>query len=271
MKHKKVTRVAIIGAAGRMGQALVRCARNMPEIQVVGAVERGEHATVGRDAGQVASVGEIGVTVTSDLADAARGADVLIDFSLHTTVAAHARLACELGRSLVVGTTGLYGTEKAVLKEVSKKIAVVSAPNMSAGMGVLFALVNTASAALGPRYDVEIIDFHHRHKKDAPSGTALHLAERIAAGRGQDIHEVASYGRKGIAEGRPEGQIGIHAVRAGDIVGDHTVVFAIDGERLEFTHRATSRDAYAIGALRAAQWVKGRKPGLYSMQDVLGL
>jgi 4-hydroxy-tetrahydrodipicolinate reductase len=271
MKKKTITKVVVIGAAGRMGQTLVRCIRRMPEIQLVGAVERAGHLAVSADAGVVAGVGETGVIITSHLAEVATEADVLIDFSMHTAVSAHARLACDRGVNLVVGTTGLYDAEKAVLLEVAKCVAVVWAPNMSAGMNLLFALVNKAAAVLGPKYDVEIIEIHHRFKKDAPSGTALHLGERIAAGRKQDFKQIATFGRKGIAEGRPEGQIGIHAVRAGDVVGDHTVVFAIEGERLEFVHRATNREAFAMGALRAAQWVNGRKPGLYDMQDVLSL
>lgn len=264
-------KVVIIGAAGRMGRALVRCLRQTPELRLVGAIEHGECPLIGRDAGTVAGEGECGVAISEDLAASLAETDVLIDFSLHTAVPAHVRLAAEHGRAMVIGTTGLFPAEKAVLQEAARRIPIVWAPNMSVGVNLLFALVRKAAQILGPGYDAEITEMHHRHKKDAPSGTALRLAEKVAEGRGQDLKAVAVYGREGQTGERPSGQIGIHALRGGDIIGDHTVMFSIDGERVEFSHRATSRDTFALGALRAAAWVVKRPPKIYDMQDVLGL
>jgi len=266
-----VVKVVIIGAAGRMGRALVRCLKQHSSLQLVGAIEHGECPLIGRDAGTVAGEGECGVAISDDLPESAAEADVLIDFSLHTAVPTHVRMAADLGKGMVIGTTGLFPAEKAVLQEAAHRIPIVWAPNMSVGVNLLFALVRKAAAILGPDYDAEVTEMHHRHKKDAPSGTALRLAEKVAEGRGQDFKSVAIYGREGQTGERPAGQIGIHALRGGDIIGDHTVMFAIDGERVEFTHRATSRDTFAMGALRAAAWVKNRPPRIYDMQDVLGL
>jgi len=198
-------------------------------------------------------------------------AAVLVDFSFHTNVPVTAQAAAAAGRALVLGTTGLTPSEEQAIRAAAGVIPVVWAPNMSLGVNVLFALVKQAAATLGLDYDVEIDETHHRFKKDAPSGTALRLAERIAEGRNQSLGDVACYGRKGISGERPKGEIAIHALRMGDVVGDHTVTFGVAGERVELTHKASSRDAFAMGALRAAQWAAGRKPGLYDMSDVLGL
>ena len=198
-------------------------------------------------------------------------ADTLIDFSFHAAVPANMVLAAKLGKPVVLGITGLNAEEEAAVRAAAAKVPLLWTPNMSLGVNLLFAMVEKAAAVLDQDYDAEIVEVHHRHKKDAPSGTALRLGEKIAAGRGQSFREVASFGREGLVGERPRGEIGLHAVRAGDVVGDHTVSFAADGERLEFTHRATSRDAFALGALKAARWLVGRPPGFYDMRAVLGL
>ena len=265
-----MTNIAIIGAAGRMGCALVRGSRCSEGLTVVAALEQSGHAAIGRDAGAVAGIGEIGIAITDNL-KAIEKADVAVDFSFHSAVPANMKTAARLGKAVVLGTTGLSDDEAAAVKAAAAKIPVLWAPNMSLGVNVLFAMVEKAAGVLGLDYDAEIVEVHHRHKKDAPSGTALRLGERIAAGRGQNFKDVACFGREGLAGARPQGEIGIHAVRSGDVVGEHTVSFATEGERLEFTHRASSRDAFAAGALKAARWLAGRAPGLYDMKDVLGL
>jgi 4-hydroxy-tetrahydrodipicolinate reductase len=266
-----MTKIAIIGAAGRMGQVLVRCAQSMPDVQVTAAVEQASSPLLGKDPGLIAGIGDVGLQITSDLAAALNAADVTIDFSFHEAVPQNVRLAAQHGKAVVIGTTGLNPDERAAVNKAAQTIPIVWAPNMSLGVNLLFALVQQAGRILGMDYDVEIVEAHHRFKKDAPSGTALRLGEKVAEGRGQVFKDVAIYGREGLGDERPRGQIGLHALRAADIIGDHTVLFATDGERVEISHRATSRDAFARGALRAATWVGGRKPGLYDMQDVLGL
>lgn len=266
-----MTQVAIVGAAGRMGQALVRCSKLMSGIQLVATVDHQACPLMGKDAGLIAGVGEIGVKITSDLAAAVKAADVLIDFSFHENVPVTVKLAVEQKKAVVIGTTGLNPEERAVVDRSIKLIPIVSAPNMSLGVNLLFALVEKAGKALGLDYDVEITEAHHRYKKDAPSGTALRLGEKVAQGRSQNFRDVAIFGREGLGGERPKGEIGIHAIRAADIIGDHTVLFATEGERVEISHRATSRDAFAKGALHAAAWLTSQKPGLYDMQDVLGL
>ncbi len=267
-----MTNMAIIGAAGRMGQALVRCAPRFKELQLVAAVDRSDCPLLGRDSGTVAGTAETGVPMTADLAAAVRAAGVLVDFSFHAVVPATAQAAAAAGKALVLGTTGLTPAEEGTVRAAAQTIPIVWAPNMSLGVNLLFLLVKQAAAVLGLDYDVEIVETHHRFKKDAPSGTALRLAERVAEGRGQSFEDVACcYGRHGMSGERPKGQIAIHALRMGDVVGDHTVSFGVEGERVELTHKASSRDALAMGALRAAQWVAGRKPGLYDMGDILGL
>lgn len=265
-----MTTVAILGAAGRMGGALARCAKRVEGIEVLAALESEGHPQLGSDVGLAAGGGALGVRIVADARAAAR-ADVLIDFSVHTAAAGNAELAAAAGKALVLGTTGLSGAESDRVRAAARRVPVVWAPSMSLAVNLLFAMTRRAAALLGPEYDIEILETHHRHKKDAPSGTALRLAELAAAGRGRTLPEVACYGREGQVGERPAGQIGIHAVRAGDAVGEHTVLFAAEGERLELSCRASSRDSYAMGALRAARWAHGRPAGLYDMQDVLGL
>jgi len=265
-----MTTIAVLGAAGRMGAALIRCAARLPEVRLAAAIEQPGHPAIGQDAGLLAGAGRADLHVAASL-EAAACADVLLDFTFHSAVPAHAAFAARAGKPAVIGTTGLTPAEDQAVREAARVVPIVAAPNMSLGVNLLFALAARAAAALGLDYDAEIVETHHRHKQDAPSGTALRLAERVAEARGQTLGAEACYGRQGLTGPRPRGQIGIHAVRAGDVIGDHTLSLSADGERLELTHRATSRDAFARGALRAACWLPGRPPGLYDMADVLGL
>lgn len=263
--------VTILGAGGRMGGALVRGIARTPGLALAAAVERTAHPAVGLDAGVSGGIAPLGVTITTDRDAAITRADVVIDFTFHTEAPAAIAMAAEQGVAYVLGTTGLDDAERAAVERAAKAIPVVWAPNMSTGVNVLLDLVRRAAATLGLDYDVEVVEMHHRHKQDAPSGTALALGRAAALGREQDLKAVARHGREGITGERPRGEIGFHALRGGDVVGDHTVVFATDGERVELTHKASSRDCLASGALKACQWLQGRKPGLYSMADVLGL
>jgi 4-hydroxy-tetrahydrodipicolinate reductase len=267
-------KVCIVGAAGRMGNVLVRHLQDgtVEGLVLGGALDQDGCPHLNEDASLLAGRKESGVLVTSDFASACSDSEVLIDFSFHTASAEHARLSAEHGKPIVIGTTGLSKDEEALLEEAGKSIPVVYAPNMSMGMNLLFSLVEKAAASLkGRGYDCEIIERHHRRKKDAPSGTALGLGRAAAAGLGVDLNKVAEHGRSGHTGERSSQEIGFHAVRAGDIVGDHTVVFAGEGECIELSHRATKRDTFAVGALRAADWITDQAPGVYSMQDMLGL
>ena len=260
--------IAILGAAGRMGQMLLRCSKRFPDLRVGGACEQAGHPALGQDAGTLAGAGTLGVP----LADTwPTDAEAVIDFTFHTAVAANLERAAARRQAVVLGTTGLTEEEKHCVTEVAQHIPIVWAPNFSLGVNLLLDLVRRAAAVLGPAYDAEIVEMHHRLKKDAPSGTALGLAEALAAGRGTDLKTAAVHGREGITGERPRGEIGIHALRGGDVVGDHTVIFAADGERIELAHKASSREAFANGALHAAAWLRGKPAGLYSMRDVLGL
>lgn len=263
--------VTILGACGRMGGALIRGVASTPELALAAAVERAGHAGIGQDAGVSAGIAPLGVVVSDDRDAAIARGGTVIDFTFHTEVAASISKAAASGAVYVLGTTGLDDAERAAVEAAARVIPVVWAPNMSLGVNVLLDLVRRAAATLGLDYDAEIIEMHHRHKQDAPSGTALGLGRALAAGRGQDLKAVACHGREGFTGERVRGEIGFHALRGGDVVGDHTVVFATDGERVELTHKASSRDCLARGALKAAQWLQGRAPGLYAMTDVLGL
>ena len=268
-------KVLLMGAAGRMGQAMTRllAAGAIPGLELAGAVDRADSPLAGQDAGTAAGARALGARISGDL-DAALAArpDVAVDFSFHAATAAAAAKVAAAGVPWVVGTTGLDDAEKAAVAQAARKIPVVLAANMSLGVNLLFALVEQAARALkGRGYDCEIVERHHRRKKDAPSGTALFLGEAAARGYGWNLKDVAVDGRSGLPGERPEKEIGFHAVRGGDVVGDHTVLFAADGECVELSHRATSRDTLAIGALRAAAWLPGRAPGLYGMRDVIGL
>lgn len=266
-----MTKLVITGAAGRTGQTLVRCAQSMDDVQVVGAVERDEHPDLGKDAGAVAGIGNIGIVLTQNLRAAIADADMLIDFTFHTAVPGNVEAATDLGKAMVIGTTGLDEKETACVRQAADKIPIVWAPNMSLGMNLLFSAVRKAALVLASGYSVEIDETHHVHKKDAPSGTALRLGEKVADGLGQDLRELMVHDPEGSGNRHDKGKIIIRSHRKGEVVGGHTVSFENKGEKVEFTHHAWSRDAFALGALRAARWVVGRKPGLYDMQDVLGL
>jgi len=239
-------------------------------VRVVCAIESDGHPEIGRDAGEAAGAGALGLKISSGTGSLGK-CDVVVDFSARSAVPANIGIAESLGKGFVLGTTGLSPAEGDSVRKAAERIPVLWAPNMSVGMNLLFDLVRRVAAVLGPECDAEVVEMHHRHKKDAPSGTAIRLAQSLANGRGRELEEVAVYGRSGETGERPRGEIGIHALRGGDVVGDHRVLFASEGEILELSHRATNRDAFAMGALRAAVWLNGRPPGLYDMGHVLRL
>lgn len=261
--------LTVFGITGRMGQSLIRALREGSEFQLRGAIASAGSARLGEDA---AAEGQpTGVVITADPAAALQGTSVALDFSVGSAVALHAQACTKASVPLLVGATGFDAPAKAQLTRAAKSIAVLIAPNTSVGVAVLNELAAAATRALGGAYDVDISEAHHRQKRDAPSGTALNLGETIAKARAVTLNEVAVFERHGIDAPRRPGSIGFSVVRAGDIVGEHTVTFTGAGERLEITHRATNRITFARGALRAAAWLIGRPPGLYSMKDVLGL
>ena len=263
--------IAIVGAAGRMGRMLVQAVCAEGDMSVEAAVERQDDPHVGADAGTVAGIGEIGVRIEGSLDGALAVSDVCIDFTLPEPTVEHAR-ACRLQqRAMVIGTTGLSPDQLAILEDVARDIPVMHAPNMSVGVNLCFKLLDIAARALGDSVDIEVIEAHHRTKVDAPSGTAVRMGEILAAALGRDLADCAVYGREGHTGVRARETIGFETIRAGDIVGEHTVLFAGEGERIELTHRAASRANFAAGAVRAARWIAHRPPGLYDMQDVLGL
>jgi len=267
-------RLAIAGAGGRMGQALIEAALALPEVVLASALDVAGSASVGCDAGERFGRAT-GVVIGSDILAALKGSDVLVDFTRPDGTLAHVAACAAAGVGAVVGTTGLSDVQKAELAALARSVPIVFAANMSVGVVVLLSLVEQAAATLGPGYDVEIVEMHHRHKVDAPSGTALQLGEAAAAGTGRRLSDCAVYAREGHTGERAQGTIGFASLRGGDVVGEHTVVFAGTGERVELSHRATSRQNFAGGALRAAVFVAGKRaagqPGLYDMRDVLGL
>jgi 4-hydroxy-tetrahydrodipicolinate reductase len=265
------TRIAIAGAAGRMGRALIEAARQVEGIAVTAALEHPDHSLLGSDAGLLAGIGEIGIPLTADLAALTSVFDVLIDFTRPQGTLANLAVCRAAGRRMVIGTTGFSEDEKAQLQAAAKDIGIVFAPNMSVGVNLCLKLLDMAARVLGDDVDIEIVEAHHRHKVDAPSGTALRMGEVVAAALGRDLKECAVYGREGVTGERDRKTIGFETIRAGDIVGDHTVMFAGIGERIEITHKASSRMTFAKGAVRAAGWLMQRDAGLYDMQDVLDL
>ncbi len=262
---------AVTGAGGRMGTAIIRAIKESSSITLAGALEREGSGFVGRDAGEVAACGALGVMVTTERALAFRDAEVIIDFSAPEASLRVLEDAARQDKAVVLGTTGFSHSQREKVRELGQKIRLVMAPNMSVGVNLLWKMVADISPVLGADYDIEIMESHHRHKKDAPSGTALRIAEVVAASLGRDLEKVAVYERKGIVGERKREEIGIQSIRAGDIVGDHTILFAGPGERLEITHKASSRETFAHGALVASLWLKSRPVGIYDMQDVLGL
>ena len=264
-------RIAIAGAAGRMGRHLVEACTQTPEVQCSAAIEHASHALLGHDAGTVAGVGELGVKIVADLNQVSADFDVLIDFTRPEATLAHLNQCVAAGKRLVIGTTGFSPAQKEQINTAAQQIPIVFAPNMSVGVNLCLKLLEMAASVLGDRVDIEIIEGHHRHKIDAPSGTALRMGEVIAQTLGRDLAQCAVYGREGYTGERQRETIGFATVRAGDLVGEHTVLFADIGERVEITHKASSRMTFANGAVRAAQWLSTRPAGLYDMRDVLGL
>ncbi len=263
--------VAVLGVSGRMGRCLVRAIRESADFTLTGALASPESASLGRDAGEVAQAGPVAIEVTSDRARALANAAIAIDFTLPEATADNLAAAVARRIPIVIGTTGLDAGRHALIRHASEKLPVLVAPNMSLAVNLFFSLVGNAAAALPGDYDIEIVEAHHRHKADAPSGTALRLGEIAAGARNTSLGDVGVYGRAGSETTRLPGAIGFSSIRAGDIVGEHHVLFAGSGETLELVHRATDRMTFAHGALAAARWLAGRQPGLYGMADVLGL
>lgn len=263
-------RIAIAGASGRMGKALIEavCASNA---RLAAALVRPESSLLGADAGELAGVGKKGISLVGDLNQVIDQFDVLIDFSTPAATLANAKLCAAKGKGMVIGTTGFSADEKAELLAYQNNIGLCLAANFSTGVNLCFKLLDIAARVLGNDVDVEVYEAHHRHKVDSPSGTALRMGEVLADALGRDLDKVAVYGREGQIGPRERDTIGFATVRGGDVVGDHTVMFMADGERVEITHKASSRLSFARGAVRAAQWLVQRKPGLYDMQDVLNL
>ncbi|UTW46526.1 4-hydroxy-tetrahydrodipicolinate reductase [bacterium SCSIO 12696] len=266
-----MVKIAVTGAAGRMGKALIEAVAAMPNVELGVAVVRPDSSLLGADAGELAGVGKLGVPLTGDLSDVLSQFDVLIDFTTIELTLANARVCADANKPIVIGTTGFNDTQKAELAEASAKTGLCVASNFSTGVNLCFKLLEMAAKVLGDDSDIEIVEAHHRHKVDAPSGTALSMGEVVADTLGRDLRQVAVYGREGQTGVRDRDTIGFATVRAGDIVGDHTVMFCADGERVEITHKAQSRQAFARGAVRAALWMSDKPSGLFDMQDVLGL
>ncbi|WPP00577.1 4-hydroxy-tetrahydrodipicolinate reductase [Pseudomonas sp. HR96] len=264
-------RIAVMGAAGRMGKALIEAVQMAPGAGLTAAVHRAESSLVGADAGELAGIGRIGVPLSGDLDRVVDEFDVLIDFTHPSVTLKNLAFCRKAGKAMIIGTTGFTADEKLRLAEAGKDIPIVFAANFSVGVNLCLKLLDTAARVLGDDADIEIIEAHHRHKVDAPSGTALRMGEVVAKALGRDLQEVAVYGREGQTGARQRETIGFATVRGGDVVGDHTVLFAAEGERVEITHKASSRMTFAKGAVRAALWLDGRQPGLYDMQDVLDL
>jgi len=265
-----MSNIAIIGAGGRMGKALIEVISVTDGVQLTAALERPDSSLIGVDAGELAGIGRNNVAVVASL-ETADTFDVLIDFSIPAVTAANAKFCAEHGKKMVIGTTGLNAEQLEQVQGASRSNALCMASNYATGVNLLFKLAELAASVLGDDVDIEISEAHHRHKIDAPSGTALSLGESVAGALGRDLKEVAVYGREGQTGARDRQTIGFATVRAGDIVGDHTVLFAAEGERVEITHKASSRTAFARGAVRAAKWLADKESGLFDMQDVLGL
>jgi 4-hydroxy-tetrahydrodipicolinate reductase len=263
--------VAIAGAAGRMGRQLLDACSRVESIRCSVASEHPDSPFIGADAGEIAGIGRLGIPITADLALLVDRFDLLIDFTKPTVTIAHLALCRSAGKAMVIGTTGLSAEQKAEIAAGAARIPIVFAPNMSVGVNLCLKLLELAARTLGDSVDIEILEAHHRHKVDAPSGTALAMGQTIAGILGRDLAQCAVYSREGVTGERDRNTIGFATIRGGDIVGDHTVLFADDGERIEITHRASSRMTFAKGAARAAAWLENRPPGLYDMRDVLDL
>lgn len=266
-----MTNIIVTGATGRMGNRITALSKEYPELKIIGATERKGHEAIGKDIGQIVGIGETGIRLTDSLKDIVDSCDVIIDFTHTGSSLEHLRLSSSRGKAMVIGTTGFSMDELKEIEALTKNIPAVLAPNMSVGVNLILKVLKDISHVLGDDYDIEIIEAHHRLKKDAPSGTAMKMAQVIAEAVNRNLDEVGVYARRGLIGERTKKEIGIQTVRAGDIVGEHTVLFGGLGERIEITHKASSRDTFARGALRAAIWVHNKSAGLYDMQDVLGL
>ena len=264
-------RVAVIGAAGRMGKTLIEAIQQAEGATLTAAIERPESSLLGADAGELAGVGKLGVSIVGDLPQVLGDFDVLIDFTHPTSTLVNLEICRAAGKAMVIGTTGFSEDEKRLIAKAGEQVPVVFAPNFSVGVNLTLKLLDMAARVMGDEADIEIIEAHHRHKVDAPSGTALRMGEVVADALGRDLQKVAVYGREGQTGVRDRETIGFATVRAGDVVGDHTVLFATEGERVEITHKASSRMTFAKGAVRSAIWLGDRKSGLFDMQDVLSL
>ena len=269
--NKKAIKVGVIGAGGRMGRMLIEAVQDNPKTTLNAAIERQGSSLVGADAGEVAAIGRLEVKIVDDLKTVINDIDVLIDFSLPDATEQNMQICAAHNVAMVIGTTGFNEQQEQVLAKASEQIAIVYAGNYSTGVNLSLKLLDMAAKAFGKDADVEVIEAHHKHKIDAPSGTAYMMAEAVAEARGQNLKDVAVYGREGQTGEREAGTIGIHAIRGGEIIGDHTVMFIADGEVVEITHRARARMTFAAGAVRAATWVIEQQVGQYNMQDVLGL
>ncbi|MFZ5584410.1 MAG: 4-hydroxy-tetrahydrodipicolinate reductase [Thermodesulfobacteriota bacterium] len=267
-----MTRVAVAGVAGRMGGYIVRAILDRPGLELAGGFEMPGHPALNRRIAEVAGAPGAGeLLVGADPASVIAAADVLVDFTAPAATLEHLALCVGQAKAAVIGTTGLTAAQKQAVAEMARKTPVVFAPNMSVGMNLMFKLAGMMARVLGPEYALELVEAHHDQKKDSPSGTAVRLLEELAAARGWSLDDVARHGRQGLIGARPQEEIGVSVIRGGDIVGEHTVYFITQGERLELTHRAHNRDTFAQGAARAALWVADKPAGLYDMQDVLGL
>jgi 4-hydroxy-tetrahydrodipicolinate reductase len=265
------TRIAVNGAAGRMGRCLIQAVQQTEGLILSAAIDRVESSLIGADAGELAGVGKLNVAITSDVAAATANSDVIIDFTLPEVTMALIPHCLENNCRLVIGTTGFSVEQKSTIEQTANDIAIILAPNMSVGVNLSLKLLDIAARVLGNDVDIEIVEAHHRHKVDAPSGTALRMGEVVADALGRDLAKCAVYGREGRTGERDRDTIGFATVRAGDIVGDHTVMFAAEGERVEITHKASSRMTFALGAMRASSWLMNQQSGQYDMQDVLEL
>ncbi|MBF0424848.1 MAG: 4-hydroxy-tetrahydrodipicolinate reductase [Magnetococcales bacterium] len=263
-------RVGIAGAAGRMGRMLVQAVLDQPGLRLASAWERSDSLAIGKDVGELAGVPALGVVISDSPQKGFAAADVIIDFTTIPSTLDHLPLALEMNKPMIIGTTGFDAAARERIAAAASKTPIVLAPNFSVGINLMFQVAAQVAQVLGEAFDIEIIEAHHRHKVDAPSGTAVRLGETVAQALGRSLPEVAVYGRQGHTGARDRQTIGFATVRGGDVVGDHTLLFAGEGERLEITHRASSRLTFARGAARAAQWVVGRAPGLYDMRDILG-
>lgn len=264
-------RVGVCGAAGRMGKTIIEVCRDTDGVELAAAIEHSESPMLGMDAGEVAGIGKTGILITDDISDVTDQIDVVIDFTFAASVTANIKKCVAANIKMVIGTTGLTTEDYEQIEFAAKKVAIVYAPNMSIGVNLCLKLLEMAASVIGDDSDIEVIEAHHRHKKDAPSGTAIRMGEVVAHTLGRNLKNCAVYGREGITGERDKKTIGFETIRAGDIVGDHTVMFATEGERVEITHKASSRKTFANGAVRAAEWLANKDKGLFDMQDVLNL